>query len=176
MPALDNQIGVALLAATAPMTTTAQRGTLILYIGADPKSDGGRNMKKLITATALLMAGAVYGAGLFECRVLDAANKLPGKATVEPATNRDARILGEVFSVKTQTAEVKGSLIYQTAGHKMEVLRSSADQFTVLIRDSGLAQDDDISVITLDRVGGQWTFKHYSSWLGLLTAGSCKES
>ncbi len=133
-------------------------------------------MKKQIASMILAMAGAVHGAGVFECRVLDAANKLPGKTNVEPATNRDAKILGEVFSVKTQTAEVKGSLIYQTAGHKTEVLRSSADQFTILIRDSGVAQDDDISVITLDRVGGLWTFKHYSTWLGLLTAGSCKES
>jgi hypothetical protein len=153
-----------------------QSGALILYIGADPNSNGGRGMKNLIAAMGVVMAGAVHGAGVFECKVLDAANKLPGKTTVEPATNRDAKILGEVFTVKTQTAEVKGSPIYQTAGHKVEVLRSSADQFTFLIRDSGVAQDDDISVITLDRVGGQWTFKHYSTWLGLLTAGSCKES
>jgi hypothetical protein len=126
--------------------------------------------------TALAMAGTVHGAGVFECQVLGAANKLPGKTTVEPATNRDAKILGEVFSVRTQSAEVTGSLIYQTAGHKTEVLRSSTDQFTVLIRDSGVSKDDDLSIITLDKVGGQWTFKHYSSWLGLLTAGSCRES
>ena len=136
----------------------------------------GRGPKNLITAMTLILAGAVHGAGVFECKVLDAANKLPGRAKVEPATNNDAKILGEVFSVRTQTAEVKGSLIYQTAGHKVEVLRSSADQFTVLIRDSGVAQDDDISVVTLDRVGGQWTFKHYSTWLGMLTAGAGKES
>jgi hypothetical protein len=136
----------------------------------------GRGPKTLITAMTLLLAGAVHGAGVFECKVLDAANKLPGRVKVEPATNNDARILGEVFSVRTKTAEIKGSPIYQTAGHKVEILRSSADQFSVLIRDAGVAEDDDISVITLDRIAGQWTFKHYSSWLGLLTAGSCRES
>ena len=62
-------------------------------------------MKKQIASMILAMAGAVHAAGVFECRVLDAANKLPGKTTVEPATNRDAKILGEVFSVKAHSGE-----------------------------------------------------------------------
>ena len=133
-------------------------------------------MRKLILTMALTVAGSAYGAGVFECKVLDGAHKTPGKVKVEAATNRDAKILGEVFTVRTRSAEVKGSLIYQTEGHKVEVLRSSADEYSLLIHDSGVAQDDDISVITLDRFDGQWSFKHYSSWLGLLTSGSCKES
>lgn len=133
-------------------------------------------MRKLILMMALTVAASAHGAGVFECKVLDGAQKTPGKVKVEPATNHDAKVLGEVFTVRTRTAEIKGSLIYQTEGHKVEVLRSSADEFTLLIRDSGVAQDDDVSVITLDRFEGQWSFKHYSSWLGLLTSGSCKES
>ena len=125
---------------------------------------------------ALTLAQSAYGAGVFECQVADGAQKAPGKVKVEAASNRDARILGEVFTLRTRTAEVTGSLIYQTEGHKVEVLRASADQFTLLIRDAGVARDDDVSVITLERFAGQWTFKHYSSWLGLLTSGTCKES
>lgn len=133
-------------------------------------------MRKLILMMALTLAGSAHGAGVFECKVLDGAQKTPGKVKVQAATNHDAKILDEVFSVLTRTAQIKGSLIYQTEGHKVEVLRSSDHEFSVLIRDSGVAQDDDISVITLDRFEGQWSFKHYSSWLGLLTSGSCKES
>ncbi len=133
-------------------------------------------MKKMIMAFTLAVVASAHAAGVFECRVTDGAQKLPGKTGVEVASNVDARILGEVFSVKTRSADVTGSLIYQTAGHKAELLRSSADQFSLLIRDSGIARDDDVSVITLDRVAGQWSFKHYSSWLGLMTTGPCKES
>ena len=132
-------------------------------------------MKKMMTALALTAAGAVHGAGLFECTVLDGVYKIPGKVKIESAKNHDARVVGEVFSVRSRTAEVKGSLLYETKGHKVEVLRSTANEYSVLIRDAGIAGDDDISVITLDRFDGKWTFKHYSSWLGLLTSGSCKE-
>lgn len=132
-------------------------------------------MKRLMVAMTLAATGAVYGAGVFECRVLDGVVKKPGKVKVESAINRDLKLLGEVFTVRTRTAEVKGSPVYETEGHEVEILRSSADEFTVLIRDSGIEKDDDISIITLDRFDGKWSFKHYGSWLGLLTSGSCKE-
>lgn len=135
-----------------------------------------RCAKKLILSVALTLAGAAHAAGVFECKVLDGAFKAPDKAKVERASNKDAKILGEVFTVRARLAEVTGSLIYRTEHHKVEVLRASEDQYSLLIRDAGVAGDDDVSLITLERFEGRWSFKHYSSWLGLLTSGSCQES
>lgn len=132
-------------------------------------------MKRWMLTMALAATGAAYGAGNFECKVVDAVVKIPGKAKVESVANRDPKLLGAVFTVQTRTAEVKGSPVYQTEGHKVEVLRSSADEFTVLIRESAIEKDDDVSIITLDRFEGKWSFKHYGSWLGLLTSGLCRE-
>lgn len=132
-------------------------------------------MKRWMLTIVLSATGAAFGAGSFECKVVDAVVKMPGKAKVEAAVNRDPKLLGEVFTVRTRTAEVKGSSVYQTEGHRVEILRFSVDEFTVLIRDSGIEQDDDVSIITLDRVEGKWSFKHYGSWLGLLTSGLCRE-
>lgn len=133
-------------------------------------------MRHLIVLGGLALAGAAHAAGAFECKVLDGAVKSPDKVMVEKASNQDAKILGEVFTVRPRLAEVTGSLIYRTERHKVEVLRASEDQFSLLIRDAGVAADDDISLITLERVSGRWSFKHYSSWLGLMTSGSCQES
>lgn len=132
-------------------------------------------VRNLLLTTALALAGVAQAAGVFECKVLDGAVKAPGKVKLEKAGNQDARILGEVFTVRPAQAEVKGSLIYRTEQHKVEVLRASEDQFSLLIRDAGVAGDDDVSLITLERVAGRWSFKHYSSWLGLMTSGSCQE-
>lgn len=133
-------------------------------------------MRPLMVALAMTLGGAANAAGVFECKVLDGAVKAPGKTTIDKAHNQDAKILGEVFTVRPRLAEVKGSLIYRTGQHKVEVLRASEDQHSLLIRDAGIAGDDDVSIITLDRVSGRWSFKHYSSWLGLMTAGTCQES
>lgn len=133
-------------------------------------------MRHLIVSVALTLAGAVHAAGVFECKVLGGALKAPGKTKVELASNKDAKILGEVFSVRARLAEVTGSLIYRTERHTVEVLRASEDQYSLLIRDAGVPGDDDVSLITLERFDGRWSFKHYSSWLGLLTSGSCQES
>jgi len=132
-------------------------------------------MKRLFVAVALTATGASYASGLIKCEVLDATIKNSGKTKIEVVTNRDSKVIGEVFSVQTRSGDIKGSLIYQTEGHKLEVLRSSPDEFSVLIRDAGVAGDDDVSVITLEKFNGAWTFKHYSSWIGLMTSGSCKE-
>lgn len=133
-------------------------------------------MKNLFISIALTAAGTSYASGLFECRVLDGVIKMPKKANIETTANGAAKVVGEVFTVQTRTGDIKGSLIYQTAGHKAEVLRSTADEFSILIRDAGVSGDDDVSVITLNKFDGIWSFKHYSSWIGLMTSGTCKES
>lgn len=132
-------------------------------------------MRRVLISLALMLTGAVHAAGVYECKVIDGAVKSPGRVKIERADQQDARILGEVFTVRPAQAEVRGSLIYRTEQRKVEVLRASDDQYSLLIRDAGIAGDDDISIITLDRIAGRWSFKHYSSWLGLLTSGSCRE-
>jgi hypothetical protein len=140
-----------------------------------PASSAARQTRRLLISLALMLAGAAQATGVFECKVVDGALKSPGKMKVERVDQQDTRILGEVFTVRQARAEVRGSLIYRTEQRKVEVLRRSDDQYSLLIRDAGVAGDDDISIITLDRVAGRWSFKHYSSWLGLLTSGSCRE-
>lgn len=132
-------------------------------------------MKSLFLAIALMATGAAYGAGVLACKAVDGVVKVPGKSKIESVLNRDPRIIGGEFNVRPRFGELKGSLLYQIDDQKVEVLRSTADEFTVLIRAAGVPGDDDVSIITVEKFDGAWTFKHYSSWFGLMTSGTCKE-
>ncbi len=132
-------------------------------------------MKRLLMAITLLATGAADATGIFECKVLDAVVKIPGKLKIESALNRDPKIQGEVFTVRPQISLIKGSPLYQTQGQKVEVLRSSADEHTLMSRIANTHGDDDMSILTLQKFEGAWSFKHYNSWHGLLTSGPCKE-
>lgn len=132
-------------------------------------------MKSLFLAIALTATGTAYAAGVLACKTVDGVVKVPGKSKIESVLNRDPKIIGGEFNVRPRFAELKGSLLYQIDDQKVEVLRSTDDEFTVLIRAAGVPGNDDISIITVEKFEGAWTFKHYSSWLGLMTSGTCKE-
>ena len=133
-------------------------------------------MKRLLMAIALVATGAANAAGVFECKVLDAVVKIPGKLKIESALNRDPKIQGEVFTVLPSFAQIRGSLLYQTQGQKVEVLHSSSDEHTLLIRIANTPGDDDVSILTVQKFESAWSFKSYNtSWHGLLTSGPCRE-
>ena len=117
---------------------------------------------------------AVTLASTFECKTIEGVYQSPGATTLTDAGERDPTVIGRVFHVKRDNAEVVGSSLFSSDDETVTILRDINEIINTL-EVIYTNKHSDLKFLKIKEFKGDITFSYYFGWLRLLLVGECTE-
>ena len=133
-------------------------------------------MRSLLIAGTLLVSSFSVSASDFKCTIREGAFKAPGLQTLNDGAIRDPTLIGREFFVVRDTGGIYGDSLFDNSSETVEVLRNDTNDILNQVEIMSINKHRDVRLLHVGEFEGEFTFKYYLGWLGLLVVGDCVEN